>query len=69
MVSGAEYMIGRSGTVIEEFTGRGRVEVDGESWLADSDEHLTAGQQIRVEAIDKLVLKVKPDDNTRGGES
>ena len=69
VVSGAEYMIGRTGTVIEDFSGRGRVEIDGESWLADSDEHLTAGQQIRVDAIDKLVLKVEPDDNTRGRES
>ena len=69
VVSGAEYMIGRSGTVIEDFSGRGRVEIDGESWLADSDEHLTAGQQIRVDAIDKLVLKVEPDDNTHGRQS
>ena len=69
VVSGAEYMIGRTGTVIEDFSGRGRVEIDGESWLADSDEHLKAGQQIRVDAIDKLVLKVEPDDNTHGRES
>ena len=69
VVSGAEYMIGRSGTVIEDFTGRGRVDVDGESWMADSDEHLTAGQTISVEAIDKLVLKVRPNNNTRGSES
>jgi membrane-bound serine protease (ClpP class) len=69
VVSGAEYMIGRTGTVIEDFSGRGRVEIDGESWLADSDEHLTAGQQIRVDDIDKLVLKVEPDDNTSGRES
>jgi membrane-bound serine protease (ClpP class) len=69
VVSGAEYMIGRNGTAIEDFTGRGRVEVDGESWIADSDEHLTAGQKICVEAIDKLVLKVKPNNNTHGRES
>jgi len=69
VVSGAEYMIGRNGTVIEDFTGRGRVEVDGESWIADSDEPLTAGQKIRVEAMDKLVLKVKSNNDTRGRES
>ncbi len=69
VVSGAEYMVGRIGTVMKDFSGRGRVEVDGESWLADSDEQLTAGQKIRVAGIDKLVLKVRPDDNTRGGES
>ena len=69
VVSGAEYMVGRTGTVIEDFSGRGRVEVDGESWLADSDEQLAAGQKIHVAGIDKLVLKVRPDDNTRGGKS
>jgi len=69
VVSGAEYMIGRNGTVIQDFTGRGRVEVDGESWIADSEEPLTAGQKISVEAMDKLVLKVKPNNDTRGRES
>ena len=66
VVSGAEYMIGRSGTVVADFTGRGRVEVDGESWLAESDRPLSAGQQIRVDAIDKLVLKVEPADERNG---
>ena len=69
VVSGTEYMIGRNGTVLQDFTGRGRVEVDGESWIADSDQPLTAGQKIHVEAIDKLVLKVKPNNHTHGRES
>ena len=69
VVSGAEYMIGRSGTVIADFSGRGRVEIDGESWLAESAEPLSAGQAIRVDAIDKLVLKVEPAANTSGEES
>ena len=68
VVSGAEYMIGRTGEVIEGFSGRGRVEIDGESWLADSAEHLSAGQKIRVDAIDKLVLKVEPAEDTGGEE-
>ena len=68
MVSGAEYMIGRSGEVIDDFTGRGRVEIDGESWLADSSVPLSAGQKIRVDAIDKLVLKVEPADKATGEE-
>jgi membrane-bound serine protease (ClpP class) len=68
VVSGAEYMIGRSGEVIEAFSGRGRVEIDGESWLADSREPLAAGQKIRVDGINKLVLTVEPADNTSGEE-
>jgi membrane-bound serine protease (ClpP class) len=57
-------MIGRTGVVIDSFSGRGRVVIDGESWLAESREPLSAGQNIRVDAIDKLVLKVEPADNT-----
>ena len=68
LVSGAEYMIGRTGEVIEGFSGRGRVEIDGESWLAESAEHLSTGQKIRVDAIDKLVLKVEPANDTGGEE-
>ena len=64
VVSGEEYMIGRTGVVIGGFSGRGRVVIDGEAWLADSREPLSAGQKIRVDAIDKLVLKVEPADNT-----
>ena len=68
VVSGEEYMIGRSGEVIEAFSGRGRVAIDGESWLADSSEPLATGQKIRVDGIHKLVLKVEPADNTSGEE-
>ena len=68
VVSGEEYMIGRTGEVIESFSGRGRVMIDGESWLADSREPLSAGQKIRVDAIDKLVLKVESENNTSGEE-
>ena len=68
VVSGAEYMIGRSGEVIDGFSRRGRVEIDGESWLAVSRVPVTAGQKIRVDAIDKLVLKIEPVDDTTGEE-
>jgi membrane-bound serine protease (ClpP class) len=64
VVSGAEYMVGRSGEVIEAFSGRGRVEIDGESWLAESRVPVSTGQKIRVDAIDKLVLKIEPADET-----
>ncbi len=68
VVSGEEYMIGRIGDVVEDFSGRGRVVIDGESWLAESREHLSAGQKIRVDDIDKLVLKVEPANTTSGEE-
>ena len=68
VVSGEEYMIGRTGEVVEDFSGRGRVFIDGESWLAESSEPLAAGQKIRVDSINKLVLKVESADNTSGEE-
>ncbi len=64
VVSGAEYMIGRTGTVLADFTGRGRVEIDGESWLADTAVAVSAGQKIRISAMNKLVLKIEPVKNT-----
>ena len=64
VVSGAEYMIGHTGTAHEDFSGRGRVVIDGESWLADSRVPLSRGQNVRVIAIDKLVLKVEPVETT-----
>lgn len=65
VVSGAEYLIGRTGNAISGFTGRGRVGIDGESWLAESRVPVSAGQKIRVNAIDKLVLKIEPvNDDT-----
>jgi membrane-bound serine protease (ClpP class) len=62
VVSGTEYMIGRTGIVLNDFSGRGRVEIDGESWLADSPVPLSAGQPVRVKAVDKLVLKIELAD-------
>ena len=68
VVSGAEYMIGRSGSVIEDIGEHGRVEIDGESWLAKSTHPLAAGQPIRVTAIDRLVLTVEPLDKSQAEE-
>jgi membrane-bound serine protease (ClpP class) len=68
VVSGAEYMIGRTGKVLADFTGRGRVEIDGESWLADSTVAVSAGQQIRIITMNKLVLKIEPVENTNSEE-
>ncbi|TNF98816.1 MAG: nodulation protein NfeD [Gammaproteobacteria bacterium] len=60
VVSGAEYLVGRTGYVVSDFSGRGRVKIDGESWLAETRIPVTAGQEIRVHAIDRLVLKIEP---------
>ncbi len=60
VVSGEEYMIGHIGTVREAFDARGRIDLDGENWVAETRVPLDAGQKVRVTAVDKLVLKVEP---------
>jgi membrane-bound serine protease (ClpP class) len=60
VVSGEEYMIGHVGTVREAFDARGRIDLDGENWIAETRVPLHAGQRVRVTAVDKLVLKVEP---------
>ncbi len=66
VVSGEEYMIGRIGTVRKAFDARGRIDLDGENWIAETRVPLDADQKARVTAIDKLVLKIEPvEESTR----
>ncbi len=60
VVSGEEYMIGHVGIVREAFDGEGRIDLDGENWIALTRVPLAAGQKVRVTAVDKLVLTVEP---------
>ncbi len=68
VVSGGEYMIGQIAFVRDGFNERGRVDIDGESWIAETGIPLVDGQKVRVTAIDKLVLRVEPVDETTGEE-
>ena len=64
VVSGLENLIGQVAEVIHDFTGEGRVRVEGESWLAESTVPLTAGQKVRIKDVQHLVLKVESIDAT-----
>jgi len=64
VVSGMEYMIGLVGEAMQDFTGEGRVHIEGESWLAKCNEPLKAGQKVRINAVDHLVLQVSPVEKT-----
>lgn len=64
VVSGLENLIGQVAEVIHDFTGEGRVRVEGESWLAESTVPLTAGQKVRIKDVEHLVLKVESIDTT-----
>jgi len=58
VVSGAEYMIGQTGTVTETQGDMTYAEVQGELWKVRSHQPLRPGLKIRVVSIDGLVLAV-----------
>jgi membrane-bound serine protease (ClpP class) len=60
VVSGQEELIDATGTVLQDFTGEGRIQIHGESWLARSRNPLKRGQAVRVTRIDGLTLYVEP---------
>ena len=59
IITGSEGMIGTTGEAMEDFTGRGRVWVQGESWQAHCAEPVKKGQKILVTAKEGLLLEVK----------
>jgi len=64
VVSGREEMIGSVGTVLEDFERQGPIHIHGERWTARSDRPLRAGQRARVIALDGLILRVEPVEET-----
>lgn len=61
VVSGAPAMIGLHGEALGDFSGRGRVRVNGEDWDAKTTATLKQGDGVRVTQIDGLLLNVEPD--------
>jgi len=60
-VSGREALIGHHAEAISRFSdGHGRVHLEGEDWSAASEFPIEPGQVVEIEAVDGLVLKVKP---------
>ena len=60
VVSGADEMLGSIGQVLEDFEEAGRIHVHGETWQVRSQSPLKRGDQVKVIAIDGLILSVKP---------
>ncbi|HYQ71267.1 MAG TPA: nodulation protein NfeD [Gammaproteobacteria bacterium] len=60
VVSGMEELIGATGEVIEDFTGKGRIRIHGEVWWAETAVPLHGGDRVRVDSIEGLVLRVRP---------
>ena len=66
-VSGAESIIGGIATAVEDFTGDGKVWLEGEAWQARSALPLTKNQQVVVRTMDGLVLVVEPMTDAKEG--
>src|SRR5207248_9521697 len=58
--TGAEAMIGEEARVVAACRPLGEVRVQGELWQARCDEGADAGETVRIESIEGLVLVVRP---------
>jgi membrane protein implicated in regulation of membrane protease activity len=59
-VSGENTMIGERAVVMDAVDGRIEVHYEGEIWRAVSSRPLHKGQQVIIEGVDGLTLKVAP---------
>ena len=59
-VSGRGSIIGGVGTAMQDFTGNGKVWLEGEAWAAHSKIAIEKDQYVTVVAMDGLVLEVEP---------
>ena len=59
-VSGKDSIIGGIGTALQDFTGEGKVWLEGEAWAARSSVAIEKDQHVVVRAMDGLVLEVEP---------
>ena len=60
VVSGMEELIGAYATVLDDFDHKGRVHLHSENWNAVSSQPLKKDQQVKVVAMDGLLLTVEP---------
>ncbi|MDH3512698.1 MAG: nodulation protein NfeD, partial [Gammaproteobacteria bacterium] len=59
-VSGVESMLSDIAEALEDFDKSGTVFVNGERWNARSTVAIKKGDQLRITAVDHLVLEVEP---------
>ena len=59
VVTGQESMVGAAALVLEDFESEGAVRAFGEIWRAESDAPLKKDDQVRIKAVNGLVLRVE----------
>lgn len=60
VVSGVDELLGSIGEVLDDLEETGRIHIHGETWQVKSKSPLKRGDQVRVTAIDGLILNVEP---------
>jgi membrane-bound serine protease (ClpP class) len=60
VVSGAEALLQSTAVAVEDFDREGAVRVNGERWRAVTAAPVHKGDELRVTAVDNLVLRVEP---------
>ena len=60
VVTGAEELIGATGTIAADFSGAGIINIHGEQWNAQSKTPLRGGDSARVIGREGLILHVEP---------
>ena len=66
-VSGRGSIIGGVGTAMQDFTGKGKIWLEGEAWAAHSEVPIQKNQRVIVTAMRGLVLEVEPVAETGPG--
>lgn len=56
--TGIEAMVGMTGVAITDCAPQGEIRVKGQIWKASSNEPVEAGENVRIEAVDGLRLRV-----------
>ena len=68
-VSGSESIVGGIGTAMHDFTGEGKIWLEGEAWAAHSKVPVDKNQHVIVVAMDGLVLEVEPASAPDSGDA
>jgi membrane-bound serine protease (ClpP class) len=64
--TGKEGLLGATGVAVETLAPRGQVEVRGELWEAHAAEDVPSGTQVKVTAVEGLLLEVERNLNGTG---
>jgi membrane-bound serine protease (ClpP class) len=62
-VSGTDSIIGGVGIAMSDFSGEGKVWLEGESWAARSRTPVTKDQEVIVKKMVGLTLEIEPKNN------